>query len=304
MSNEELVDMIQNGVDVSENMLQLWRQNQGYIRKIAMKFRGYEELEDLIQEGYFGLHNAVTAYNPDEGVSFLTYAGYWIRQTIQRYVECCGGIIRIPSQERSAMQKYKKLVNSFTSQIGREPTERETLYYLEMYEERFARLKKNIAMASVSSLDVPVRGMDDEGVSVGDTIAGSEDIEESVLDKIQTAQLKETIWILVDGLPKQQAEVLRTRFIEGLTMKETGVRMEGLTKDSVRQIQSKALRELRHSKAAKQLMPFLDDYIDSRAYRGNGVRRFMDTWTSSTEQTAMALLEKKCSERSQNETNF
>lgn len=84
-----------------------------------------------------------------------------------------------------------------------------------MYEERFARLKKHIAMASVSSLDFPVR---------------------------------------VDGLPKQQAEVLRTRFIEGLTMKETGVRMEGLPKDSVRQIQSKALMELRHSKAARQLM--------------------------------------------------
>ena len=79
MTNEQLVIRIKAGIDVANNMLQLWQQNQGYITSIAKRFQGYEDKEDLMQQGYIGLCNAVDGYNPDEGVLFLTYAGFWIR---------------------------------------------------------------------------------------------------------------------------------------------------------------------------------------------------------------------------------
>lgn len=71
MTNEQLVIRIRAGIDVAENMLKLWQQNQGFIVAIAKRFQGYEDMEDLRQQGYIGLCQAVDGYNPDEGVYHL-----------------------------------------------------------------------------------------------------------------------------------------------------------------------------------------------------------------------------------------
>ena len=76
MTNEELVIRIQNHIDEADNMLQLWQQNTGLIATIAKKYSGYEDFDDLMQEGYIGLCNAVTAYNLEEGARFSTYAAF------------------------------------------------------------------------------------------------------------------------------------------------------------------------------------------------------------------------------------
>lgn len=82
MSNKQLVLRIKAGENVADNMLQLWQQNQGFIRSIAKKYAAYEEIEDLIQQGYFGMCNAVNGYDPENGVSFLHYASFWILSLI------------------------------------------------------------------------------------------------------------------------------------------------------------------------------------------------------------------------------
>lgn len=107
MTNEQLVIRIRAGIDVAENMLKLWQQNQGFIVAIAKRFQGYEDMEDLKQQGYIGLCQAVDGYNPDEGVPFINYAGFWIRQSMQRYIEDCGSVVRIPVDLRSMIGKYK-----------------------------------------------------------------------------------------------------------------------------------------------------------------------------------------------------
>ena len=76
LKNEELVKLIQNGTDVTENMQQLWQQNQGFIFKIAIQYQSLSELDDLIQESYFGLCKAVDHYNPDMDASFIVSAKY------------------------------------------------------------------------------------------------------------------------------------------------------------------------------------------------------------------------------------
>lgn len=82
VTNEQLVAWIQAGVDVPDNMLRLWEQNRGYIALVAKNYQAFEDIEDLKQEGYIGLCRAVDEYKPQEGVAFMTYAGYWIRQRI------------------------------------------------------------------------------------------------------------------------------------------------------------------------------------------------------------------------------
>lgn len=87
LSNEQLVALIQGGVDVQDNLCRLWQQNKAFVTTIAKHFYGCAEFDDLLQEGYLGLCKAVDAYDPDKG-SFVHYAAYWIRQGI--FLESAG----------------------------------------------------------------------------------------------------------------------------------------------------------------------------------------------------------------------
>lgn len=96
VENEELVKQIQAGINVSSNLEQLYLKNRPFIYNTAMKYSKQAEIDDLMQEGYLGLQKATSMYNSDSDAKFITYAGYWIRQSIQRYCENCGNVKRIP----------------------------------------------------------------------------------------------------------------------------------------------------------------------------------------------------------------
>ncbi|MDC7289594.1 sigma-70 family RNA polymerase sigma factor [Blautia schinkii] len=288
MTNEQLVIRIKAGIDVAENMLQLWQQNRGFIAKIAMKYRAYEDIEDLKQEGYFGLCHAVDGYNPDEGVPFINYAAFWIRQSIQRYMENYCSVVRIPTHVRTKVGKYKRFCMEFEKYYGRKPSDWEICNCLGIDEDVLASIKNSTQMAQIGSLDSPVKGVEDGELTVGDTVADGQDMEEDILDKIQKQQLKETLWSLVDTLPGQQGQVLRLRYQDNLTLKETGERL-GCDHNRARTEQSNALRELRKPSRVRQLQPLWYGDVYNRAVKGCGVGRFNETWTSSTEYVALEL---------------
>ena len=110
MDNDQLVARIRSGVDTADNMLILYEQNHGFIHKMALKYSGYAEIEDLKQEAYIGLCAAVEHYDEDKGVAFISYAGFWIKQTMQRYIDNCGGVVRLPVHAREWIAKYKKIL--------------------------------------------------------------------------------------------------------------------------------------------------------------------------------------------------
>ena len=112
-----------------------------------------------------------------------------------------------------------------------------------------------------------------------------------MLDDIENQKLKETLWGIVNDLPEQQADVIRVRYQENLTMKETAART-GTTIEAARQCERKALREMRKPSKANRLKAFYDSsYIYNRALYGNGTAEFNRTWTSSTERVALDLME-------------
>ena len=291
-SNEQLVIQIKAGIDVADNMLQLWQQNNGYIAAIAKRFRGYEDMEDLMQQGYIGLYRAVDGYNQEEGVSFINYAGYWIRQSMQRYIEDCGSVVRIPVNLRTKIGQYKKLTVSFQSKFGRKPTDQEACYYLGVGCERLEDIKKAVAMDNMGSLDVPI-GESDE-CSMYDLLPGQEDLEETVIDRVQQEQLRDVLWSMVDERPGQQPAVIRMRYQDGKTLKETG-EAAGITIERARQLQNKAIRGLRGKKELKVFCYGEDIY--SKSLKGNGVNSFNRTWTSSTERAALDLAEARTGKR-------
>ena len=120
MSNEELVKEIQSGINPQENMAQLYFQNIGLLRNICLKFAHNEEMEDLLQEAFFGLYEAVNHYESGSDVLFMTYAPYWIRQRLRFYTINNGHLIRIPMH---ALEKVKLDVCSLDCPAGEEGEE-------------------------------------------------------------------------------------------------------------------------------------------------------------------------------------
>ncbi len=108
VENEELVRQIQAGINVSSNLEQLYLKNRPFIYNTAIKYSKQAEIDDLMQEGYLGLQKAASMYNSDNDAKFITYAGYWIRQSIQRYCENCGNVKRIPVHLLSEIARYKR----------------------------------------------------------------------------------------------------------------------------------------------------------------------------------------------------
>lgn len=290
MSNEEIVERIQSGEDVQNNMLKLWQQNRGMIERLANDYSKVEEREDLKQEAYFGLYKAVESYDPDKGSSFLTWAVYWIRQSMQRYCQN-NGIIRIPIHSQEDLRQYKKLQNLFYLHVGRLPNTREYCCYLGCSVKTLESLQRNDRLSRIGSIDIPITGLENDNVTVGDTAADPGDPYSEILDSITEKQLKEILWDIVEDLSGKEPAVIKMRYQENLTYKETAART-GITTEAARQWELKALREMRRPSRARQLRPFYDfEYIYDRALHGNGAAGFNRTWTSSTERVVLDLIE-------------
>lgn len=285
MTNEQHAIRIKAGIDVADNMLALWQQNRGFIHKIVNQYKAYAEEEDLEQEGYLGLSDAVSHYNPDEGVTFLHYASFWIKQYMSRYIKS-NGTIRLPEFMQGRIREYNRMVQKWLQNYHREPTDMEICHFLDISREMLENLRKAAQMAQIGSLDVPVGEEGD--CSMYDLLPSAMDEEEQTIEKIQHEQLCAVLWPLVDALPGQQPQVIRARYQEKRTLADIA-REKGVTLDAIRQQEAKGLRELRKPSKSKLLRPFLpdDDRIYFRALQGNGVGIFNRTWTSSTERVAL-----------------
>lgn len=283
MTNEQLVVQIKAGIDAPGNMLALWEQMRKFISMIARKYAGYAELEDLEQEGYIALCKAVDHYE-EEGAAFITYAAYWIKQQIVRYIEESGAIVRIPAHERISQQKYKRAVNALQSHCGIKPSQGEIAHYMGISVEKVKSIEKSLNMVTVKSLDEPIE--EGEGNALGDFVPSGEDMEGDTLDRVQHEQLKAVLWSLVDSLPDQQGRILRLRYQEGKTLKEVG-EVISISKERVRTVQDKATRNLRKAHYIDQLRPFLPEKKEALCYRHCGVSEFNRTRTSSVERAAL-----------------
>ena len=183
MTNEQLVARIQAGEDTGENMAQLYDQVKDFIRSIAWQYRDTGEMDDLMQEGYLALYPAIDNYNPAACCQFLTYAGYWIRQGMQRYLQNNGHCVRIPVHCLEQVQKMKKFQGDFAKQHGREPSSAEIARFMWLTLEQVESLRQNACMMNLGSLDAPVIGSDGtEDATVGALVAAGDSLEENVVD--------------------------------------------------------------------------------------------------------------------------
>lgn len=288
MTNEELAVLIKAGVNVDSNMFLLYEQTKSFIHVIAKRYHGSAEVEDLEQEGFLALYDAIAGYDAGKGYEFLTYAGYWIKLRISNYVNGCY-TIRIPPPKRKMLQEYKRVVNVFSISLGRKPERQEIAANMGLSVGQVEDIEALIVLEKIVSLDVLPAG-DESNNTLGDIIPCNDEFDAGVIEDAQQEELAAIIWPLVDALPDDQGYILRQRYQEGRTYASIGCDM-GINTGQTRTIEDKALRKLRFSRQSWRLRSFLSEYdeIYSRAIVGNSAGRFNTTWESSTERVALDI---------------
>ena len=260
MSNEDLVKIIQLNERDTVSMLQLWHQNKKYIYKIVNRYSKYADEEDLQQESYLGLYEAAMHYKQEKGIRFITYAGYWIRQKLVRYIKK-NGTVRLPEFMHTRIRKYNMIITKWEQTQGRRPSDEEICHCLDINKKTLEEIKKAAEMAKIASLDVPA---DEEGEgSLYDLLPAAGNEEEEILNRIQREQICAVLWPMVDALPDQQPETLRARYQEGRTLKDIAQDRK-TSPTAVRQQELKGLKELRNPRRKRQLWPFLEDMLYSK----------------------------------------
>ena len=289
MSNEELVERIRNGYHVTENMQVLYENNLPLIKKFIKPYVYYEPEEDLLQEAYFGLWEAVRHYESSENVLFMTYARYWIKQSIQRYMENSGSILRISSAYRQKIARYKKTVQEFEQKHGHTPTDEEIADCSLLPLSEIQKIKKY--MQEIISLDAPLKA--DDELTLSDTVADDFSLEEDTVDKIFKEYQQSELWGIVERYTdNQQEQVIRKHYKEGKTLSEIA-RESGISLERARQHRASGLRRLRMSKPLREIREKCE-IAEASVYR-SGFNKFKEYGDSTVEYIALrrAELEQK-----------
>lgn len=286
MTNEELVELIREETDQQKNMTALWEQNKNYVMKIAHKYKAFAEFEDLLQEGFLALCDAVKKYDPTTGVLFLTFASYCIKTRYRRYISKQGSI-RLPEAEYRMTNKYKKAIADVRKDIGREPTGEEIKKVLDITDQELVKMERNLKIRETASLDKTMTTHDD--LTLSDVIADPHDRISEIEDKIMHEELKAVLWDTVDSLPEDQSAILHAVYQQGKTLQSIGKEME-IVEAKVYCVHRAGLRALRYGSRGKALLPFYDGYVRNMAMHGVGVGIFNRTWTSATERVALKMM--------------
>lgn len=250
---QDLEAQISDGVLAREHLI---KANTRLVVSIAKRYmgRGVPFL-DLIQEGNLGLMKAVEKYEYQRGFRFSTYATWWIRQTITRAIADQGRTIRVPVHMVDRIRQLYRTTHEMEQKLGRVPTNDE------LAEEIGVNTTKVEWMMRVSwlplSLESPIND-DEEDSELGMFI--EDQMTPTPIQSTYGNLLREKVQEVLETLPPREARILRLRF--GLengrayTLEEVGQKF-GLTRERIRQIESKALRRLRHPRRARQLKDYL-----------------------------------------------
>jgi len=249
----ELAKRIKKGDQ--EALEKLTKANLRFVVSVAKQYQNQGlSLGDLINEGNLGLIKAATRFDETRGFKFISYAVWWIRQSILQALAEQSRVVRLPLNRVGALNKIGKALSELEQEYEREPSEEEIAEQLEMtpYEvsDALQMAGKHVSLDAPFSQDEESRLLD---------VLENEDLpspDRPLLDESLKIELERAL----STLTKREAEVVKLYFGLGrehpLTLEEIG-ELFNLTRERVRQIKEKAIARLRHNSRSKSLRPFL-----------------------------------------------
>jgi RNA polymerase primary sigma factor len=229
--------------------------NLKFVVSIANRYKNTGlPISDLINQGNLGLVEAAKRFDHTKDVKFISYAVWWIRQSIIQALAEQSGTVKLPIKQAGILYKINGAIEKLNKQLNREPTSHELAEYLKMEEadiENVLRVSRNYL-----SLEAPIK--DGEDRSFIDLLeSGSADIEEEIISKTLKAALDD----IVDELDERESSIISWRFgLDGeapKTLEEIGEMMQ-ISRERVRQLETRALAKLRKKAMKNKLQDFLN----------------------------------------------
>jgi len=209
-------------------------------------------LSDLINEGNLGLIKAAGRFDETKGFKFISYAVWWIRQSILQALAEQGRLVRLPQNKIGAYNRANKAIIAFEQENERKPSVEELSVILEMSQSELANIFTSNSRHA--SLDAPVT--DSEDVSMGELLEGSNDTDEEVMQD----SLREEISRILKSLSPRESEIVSAYFglggSDAPSIEQIGQKYD-LTKERIRQIKERAIKRLQKGRYSKSLQAYL-----------------------------------------------
>ncbi len=233
----------------------LVRSNLRFVVTVARKYQSYGlSLMDLINEGNLGLIKAAERFNPDRGFHFISYAVWWIKQSILFAIQQKSHLIRLPLNRTADLRRFEEIERWLGNQENVDSSLGNMAHMLEMKPEELNHLL-NMSRDHLS-LDAPM--LEGEDSSLGDNIEDPDSVQPAV--RVEDSDLRKDLEDSMNSLTKREKKVLSLRFGLGgypvLSLQKIGKQI-GLSKERIRQIEKKAIRKIRTGKYSQQLVSYL-----------------------------------------------
>ncbi len=285
MTNEELIQEIKSNQNVQSNLHQLYSKNMPLIEQWSKKYINKFGAEDILQECYIALHQAVQSFELNKGYKFTSYLQKCIITHLSRQSGNYTGV-KLNADDKKLLMEYISLNNQQQQAKGESISDYTACCKLHCSEKQLNRIKQYMNLNSSKSLEEPTG----EGISISGIVPDKTNIEQEYEDQDTKEYLKQ-IWNCVDNIcDAQSANVISHRFRYGKTLKQTGAALNK-SPERIRTIEGKALKKLRNSNEFKKWAADAGYYFDIALHYG------YNSWKNnrcSAVEYAVELMERKC----------
>ena len=278
MENEELVTAIQNGTDRPNNMERLYLQNKGFMLNVAGKYVAFADIDDLMQEAYLGLDNAVNTFDNTRGAKFTTHLFYHLKAAFFRFIGQNTGV-GMSVRDFELLTRYKRFVADSLSDW-------EICAVLNINRQQLQTLKRMYTEITWISLNECYGNTDDQEMCLQDIIPRGENIEENCIEDIAKQEAARELWCEVERLSGKQSQIIEARYKKLNTRSEAAANV-GVGFNEARELERKALAALRK----RQKLLELAEVYDCLNYHGTGVAAFRSRQMSNVEYVTLKKLE-------------